>query len=224
MAGGETKGPRGGPGPDSFLRGPDEPDFEPPNLYKSAWILYQVLAVAAVLWLGARHGALPLEIFLVPARVPADLAWGLGAGVALLGLWKGATMAIPGAQGLEEAMRQLIGRLDASEALALALISGFAEEIFFRGAMQQSWGIWPTVICFALLHTGPGRVFLWWTAFAAVAGVLFGWLVSFRGTLLPAIVAHVLVNGVNLYRLAVHRAVPGDEGSEGSEDIEGFED
>lgn len=217
MAGDETNGPRGGPreDPDSFLRGPDEPpEIEPPSLYKSAWILYQVLAVGAVLWLGARHGALPLEIFLVPARVPADLAWGLGAGVVLLGLWKGAATILPGARRLEEAMRQLIGRLDASEALALALISGFAEEIFFRGAMQQSWGFWPTVICFALLHTGPGRVFLWWTAFAAVAGILFGWLVTFRGTLLPVIVAHVLVNGVNLYRLAVHEIVEADGDAE----------
>jgi membrane protease YdiL (CAAX protease family) len=172
-----------------------------PSLYRTAWGVYLVMAIGAVLWLGAGRGALPLDLFLVPASIGRDLLWGVGACLVLLVLWAGAAALLAGPRRLERLMAEMLGPLDGSEVVALALISGFAEEIFFRGAMQQSWGLWPTVGVFALLHTGPGRAFLWWTGFAAIAGALFGWLVIHRGTLLPAIVAHVLVNAINLQRL-----------------------
>lgn len=173
-----------------------------PSLYKTAWGLYLVIAILGVLWLGSQHGALTLDIFLVPATLHVDLAWGLGAGVALLASWWLASKIIPGLRRLEDELATMLEGLDPSEAVALALISGFAEELFFRGAMQGAWGFWPTVVLFGLLHTGPKRTFLWWTAFATGAGAFFGWIVLERGTLLPAIVAHVVVNGVNLWRLA----------------------
>ena len=179
-----------------------EPQIPPPSLYKTAWGLYLVLAILGVLWLGGQHGALTLEIFLVPRALHIDLAWGLGAGGALLAAWWLASKIIPGLRRLEDELSTMLDGLDSSEAVALALISGFAEELFFRGAMQQSWGFWPTVLLFGLLHTGPKRAFLWWTAFATGAGAFFGWIVLERGTLLPAIVAHIIVNGVNLWRLA----------------------
>ncbi|MDA8015806.1 MAG: CPBP family intramembrane metalloprotease, partial [Thermoanaerobaculia bacterium] len=173
-----------------------------PSLYKTAWGLYLVLAIVGVVWLGSQHGALPLEVFLVPSELGEDVVWGLGAGAALLAIWWLASKMVPGLRRLEDEFSTMLAGLDPSEALALALISGFAEELFFRGAMQQSWGFWPTVILFGLLHTGPSRIFLWWTVFATGAGAFFGWIVLERGTLLPAVIAHVLVNGVNLWRLA----------------------
>jgi membrane protease YdiL (CAAX protease family) len=41
-----------------------------------------------------------------------------------------------------------------------------------------------------------------WTLFAVVAGSLFGGLMLWRGNLLAPVVAHFLVNAVNLSRLA----------------------
>ncbi|MEM8964692.1 MAG: CPBP family intramembrane glutamic endopeptidase, partial [Acidobacteriota bacterium] len=65
-----------------------------------------------------------------------------------------------------------------------------------------SWGwLWATVI-FAVLHTGPGRVFRLWMLYAAIAGLLLAGLMEWRGNLLAPVVAHVLVNAVNLVRLA----------------------
>lgn len=194
------------PEPDEPLQGP------PPSLYKTAWGLYLVLAILGVLWLGAKHGRLPLEIFLVPSALATDVLWGLGAGVGLLGAWWLASLVLPGLRRLEDELSAMLTGIDASEAIALALISGFAEEFFFRGAMQQSWGYWPTVVLFGLLHTGPKRTFLWWTAFATLAGALFGWIVLERGTLLPAVIAHVVVNGVNLWRLARREALEDSTG------------
>jgi membrane protease YdiL (CAAX protease family) len=91
--------------------------------------------------------------------------------------------------------------MDLSEVVALALLSGFAEELFFRGAVQGSWGWLPATVLFALLHTGPGPAFRLWTLFAAVAGLVLGALMIWRGNLLAPVVAHGLLNGINLGRL-----------------------
>ncbi len=100
----------------------------------------------------------------------------------------------------------MLGPLEGAEIVALALLSGLAEEIFFRGAMQAALG-WPiATLAFALLHTGPGRAYRAWTLYAALAGLVLAGLVVWRGTLLGAIVAHAVVNGVNLKLLS--RSLP----------------
>ena len=100
--------------------------------------------------------------------------------------------------------------LSLGEALALAWISALAEELFFRGALQGAIGLLAAAVLFALLHFGPGRAFRVWGLFALVAGLGLGALVAERETLGAAIVAHALVNGVNLARLARGNATRGE--------------
>jgi hypothetical protein len=126
----------------------------------------------------------------------------MAAGAALLAVWEGARRTIPPARDLETKLAEVLGPLKREEALALAVLSGFAEEFFFRGAVMSAWGWLAATLLFALLHTGPGPAFRAWTAFAAVAGLVFAGLVLWRGTLLAPMVAHALVNGVNLTRLS----------------------
>lgn len=173
------------------------------RLYRVAWVVYLLLAIAGAVWMGvaAEHG-LTLKRFVDPATWWLDLLWGLGAGGALLGLWLAGRAVLPLARELERAIGSILDGLSPSDAFALAVISGFAEELFFRGAVQGSWGVVAATILFTLLHTGPGRPFLLWTVFALVAGAAFGALALLRGNLLAPIVAHVLVNAVNLTRLA----------------------
>ena len=96
----------------------------------------------------------------------------------------------------------MLGGIGTPEVIALALLSGFAEELFFRGAVQAAWG-WPVAtLLFALLHVGPGAAFRSWTLFAALAGLVFAGLMEWRGSLLAPVLAHALVNAVNLGRLA----------------------
>ncbi|MDX1501313.1 MAG: CPBP family intramembrane glutamic endopeptidase [Thermoanaerobaculia bacterium] len=136
-----------------------------------------------------------------PESWPQDLVLGATGGLALVGLWRGMRRFFPTARELERKIAELLGPLQTSEAMALALLSGFAEELFFRGAVQGAWG-WPlATLVFALLHTGPGPAFRAWTGFAAGAGLLLAGLAEWSGSLLAPIVAHVLVNAVNLLRL-----------------------
>ena len=129
------------------------------------------------------------------------LAAGAAGGGLLLGVWLAMRRHLAQARRLERRIVELLGPLDTSEAVALAVISGFAEELFFRGAMQGAWG-WPiATVVFTLLHTGPGPAFRAWTLFAAVAGLVLAGLAEWSGSLLAPAAAHILVNAVNLVRL-----------------------
>ena len=173
----------------------------PSPFYRSAWGAYLVIAIIGVIWAGYHHGDISLDIFIGVETLVIDVGLGLASGLGLLLFWGLGRSWIDDMRRVEVEIRHLIGPLETSEALALALISGFAEELFFRGAMQASWGWGWALFVFTILHTGPGRAFRYWTVFALVAGGVFAWLTLERGNLLPAIVAHVLVNGVNLVRL-----------------------
>jgi membrane protease YdiL (CAAX protease family) len=92
--------------------------------------------------------------------------------------------------------------------VSLAVISALAEELFFRGALQAAIGFLPAAVLFALMHAGPGKGFRVWTLFALAGGLALGALVALRGPLGGAIVAHLMVNGVNLVRLARRAPLP----------------
>lgn len=153
-------------------------------------------------WLGALHGAITWGLFWPSSRPWIDLAAGGGAALLLLGLWEGLRRFSAAARQVETDLAALLGPISAADAVALAALSGFAEELFFRGAVQGAWGWIAATVLFALLHTGPKPAFRAWTLFAALAGLLFGALVEWRGNLLSPIFAHFLVNAINLARLA----------------------
>jgi membrane protease YdiL (CAAX protease family) len=85
--------------------------------------------------------------------------------------------------------------------VALAVVPGFAEELFFRGLMQtrlaNALGPWPAIVvasaAFGALHLDPvqGTV-------AFVVGMWLGWVTQRYESLWPAIAAHVVNNAVFL--------------------------
>lgn len=185
---------------------PDPEELLPPgHLYRMAWGLYLVLAVAGGLWIGMREGSISTEVFVDPTAWGIHLLGGVAAGGGLLLAWELGRRTLRLARELEAQLGRLLGTVDPQEALALAVLSGFAEELFFRGAVQgaftdHGW-LWAALL-FALLHTGPGRAYRLWSLFAFLAGVVFGLLTLWSGNLLAAVVSHTLVNAVNLGRLA----------------------
>jgi len=158
--------------------------------------------VGGGIWISAREGRLSLGRFLDRESWWLDLALGAGLGLVLVALWQGARRVLSGAASLEAHLAQLLHGAAPAETLALAALSGFAEELFFRGAVQGAWGLVPAALLFALLHIGPAPAFRLWALFAAVAGLALGLLMLWRENLLGPILAHVVVNAVNLRRLA----------------------
>jgi membrane protease YdiL (CAAX protease family) len=161
-----------------------------------------VLALGGILWVGLREDRVGLGLFVDLDSWWIDLGIGLVAGGLLIFVWALARQSLPAARKLESELTELLGPLNTAEVLALALLSGFAEELFFRGAMQGAWGWLPATLLFALLHAGPGAAYRTWTVFAAIAGLTLAGLMIWRGNLMAPVVAHVLVNGVNLDRLS----------------------
>ncbi|MGH7338501.1 MAG: lysostaphin resistance A-like protein, partial [Myxococcota bacterium] len=98
--------------------------------------------------------------------------------------------------------------LSLAECAALAALSGFAEEVFFRGALQPRLGWLAASVLFGLAHYPPRRTLWPWTGFALIAGGMFGALFEVTGNLAAPVTAHAVINAVNLRLLT--RVQPGD--------------
>jgi membrane protease YdiL (CAAX protease family) len=164
-----------------------------------------VLTAAAVLWSGLRGDWSPWD---------ADTAWlplGPAARVAvsLVGGALVAALTILGtrvlvrrggwARTLHSNFRALLGPLSGLEIAAYAVLSGVAEELFFRGAMQPALGLGLTSLIFGAVHFGPTRSFWVWTVWAGAMGLVFGTLVALTGNLYGAVLAHLVINYENLH-------------------------
>ncbi len=172
------------------------------TLLRLGLLFYAGMAALAVLWRAILYGE-PLfyaspEAALTGIRLGRDLLAGLAAGGGVLLISWGLTRGTRFGAELARALSEAVGPLTTRAAIALALASGIAEELLFRGALQPRVGWLAASLLFGLLHFIPRRVLLPWTVFAILAGALFGALFLWTGNLLAPIVAHVLVNGVNL--------------------------
>lgn len=87
---------------------------------------------------------------------------------------------------------------DRGSLLLVSVFSGVGEEVFFRGAVQQEFGLLVASVLFGVVHVGPDRRYLVWTAWAVLAGFLFGVLYDFTGGLLAPILAHAAHNAATL--------------------------
>lgn len=132
-------------------------------------------------------------------RVLEDAALGFAVGLALVIVTWGLARYLRPLQELEEEFRRVLGPLPIQRILALAFLSGVAEEVLFRGTLQPWMGYVATSILFGCLHFVPSAIFLPWTLFALGCGFLFGWIFDLRDSLIAPVVAHVTVNAMNLF-------------------------
>ena len=168
-------------------------------LLGSAGALYGVLLIGAMLWSYLRTGRVVPET-LWRGRTWESLGLGLLLAAAVI-LVSDVVMRRRLLHWFAVEVRTLLGPVDWSTALYLALLSGVGEEILFRGVMQPAIGYVATSLIFGLVHIGPDRRYLVWTAFAVVMGVLLGGTLLITGSLVGPLVAHVLINAVNLRRI-----------------------
>ena len=167
-----------------------------------ATVFYAAVFALACAWAAFTEPGLDLLL-----RAPKDLAlpWWAGGvlvGVGLVLLTILAEPVFPALRRLSEQLAPLVAPFHASRILSLALLSGICEEALFRGPMQHGLGYVPASLIFALLHGGTSRRFIAWSTFALLAGLCFGLLAEIYGSFWPAALAHVVVNGINLRRLA----------------------
>lgn len=173
----------------------NEPRTSRPDVLAGAVALYGTLLLVAAIW-GVVRG---LDFSFVGADPLRSIALGLSGAVVLLVFgWLG-TALVPLARRLSEEMAGiLVDGTGAAGLLLLAVLSGVCEEVFFRGVLQQEFGLVAASVVFGLAHFVPGRRFAIWTAYAVVAGFFLGWLYDFTYGLAAPVMAHVLNNFVVL--------------------------
>jgi len=172
------------------------------GLVRMGLLFYGAMAAIALLW----RGALYREPIFFGSSAAAragfdwlpDLGLGLAAGLGVVALSYWISERTVWGDRLARAMGEALGFLRVRDAILLALASGIAEELLFRGALQPRVGWLLASLLFGLVHFVPRREFLPWTAFAIAAGLLFGALFDSTGNLLAPITAHFVVNAVNL--------------------------
>ncbi|MDQ4105564.1 MAG: CPBP family intramembrane metalloprotease [Actinomycetota bacterium] len=161
-----------------------------PNFVRLAALFYGALAVAAALWNGLRGRG-----FQMGDSIPGSLLLGLLAAAATVALGLALYGLVPAMRRIAgELAPHLVDRMSRSDLVLISVFSGVGEELFFRGAVQPEFGLTVAALAFGLVHVGPDRRYLVWTAWAVLAGFLFGFLYRFSGGLLAPVVAHTLHN------------------------------
>jgi uncharacterized protein len=176
-----------------------------PRFVPFAAVFYGLLVVAAAVWCGLRGIDLPA---FGPSPI-AGLLLGCATAAATVSLSLVVYRLVPLARKLaDELAPSLVDRADRTGLVLVALFSGVGEEVFFRGAVQQEFGIVVASVAFGLAHIGPDRRYLLWTAWAVLAGVIFGILFQATGGLLAPVTAHAAHNAATLLIWKRFRGVP----------------
>lgn len=183
---------------------PEPEEGQPPQrppIVRLALLFYGGLFAVALLW-GLIAGRSLLfaspeagRLGVAPLR---DTGVGLLAGALVIAVSHAVTRRTAWGDRLGRILATVLGPLTLTECVVLALVSGVAEEVFFRGAVQPHVGLLAASALFALAHFAPRRELLPWTAFSFLAGLVLGALFETTGNLLAPVLAHALVNGVNL--------------------------
>lgn len=128
----------------------------------------------------------------------ASLAGGLGLALAVIAATRVLVRTQAWAVALHEDLAPVARALGPGAIVPVALSSALGEEMLFRGALVPLLGVVLSSLLFGLLHQVPGRSRVSWVVFAVVVGLLFAGLFRATGSLLGPILAHALINGVNL--------------------------
>ena len=190
-----------------------------------ALLLYGSMAAAAIIWI--HFGGTQTVSQMVRADgMVRPVLWGLLTGMLLAGVAAAMSVTFLTFRELEIEFAGICADQRGGEIIVLAVLSGAAEELFFRGAMQPRligavwrmtgaaepgpdgfdafWGILLASVIFGVFHIPFSRRLLIWPVLAAVAGVILGLLMLWTGSLLAPAVAHMVINAVGFWRIA-HR-------------------
>ena len=166
-------------------------------------VLEAGLLLAAAAWINLGHVAL-LEKFQFSAQA---ILWGLAAAllstsVSLFCIVLGKRLSFLAElrKMNDEFLGPLVAMLSTLDILFLSVLSGFCEEVFFRGLMQQQIGLIPAAIIFGLFHD-PVLKQKAYLLLAVLAGILLGYVYQYTGNIWSCITAHIVHNLVAMLAL-----------------------
>jgi len=138
------------------------------------------------------------ELYGTRAPAPRYLLHGVALGLVIVVLCHAGFRLLRPVRRASTLMARILGPLRLRDALWLALLSGFGEELLFRGALWPHLGLIGSAVIFGVLHTVPLRALAGYPIFAFLAGIVLGLLRQESGSIWPAVVCHFTVNALNL--------------------------
>ncbi len=143
---------------------------------------------------------------------PASHVYSSLVGVAFGGLVVMSTRVCVGrfgwARRLHAELRPFASGISVTGIAVLALLSAAGEELLFRGLLQPWLGLVGQALLFGIVHQMPGPSRWVWVSWATLIGLCLGALFALTGSLIGAIAAHALINGLNLLYLKSHDPEP----------------
>jgi len=172
---------------------------DPPTIRAVALVHQEgVLALLAIIGLSFTDNGV-LQALAARGPLIRSVAMGVLAGLACVGvLWS--IRRLPPLERLEHWQRGVVAAWSTTDAVAVAVISGLAEEALLRAFLQPIIGLIPAAVLFAVLHIVPDRTLWFWPLFALGSGFLLGGLFEIWGYP-SAAAAHIVINTVALVRL-----------------------
>ena len=166
-----------------------------PRFVRFAALFYGSLAVVAAVWCGLRG----FDVRPLGESPAASLLLGALTAVCTVSLGLLAYRLLPPLRSIsEELAPRLVDGTDSTSLVLVSVFSGAGEEPFFRGAVQQEFGLVVASLLFGFAHIGPDRRYLAWTVWAVLAGFVFGVVYDLSGGLLAPVLAHCAHNAVTL--------------------------
>jgi uncharacterized protein len=129
---------------------------------------------------------------------------GLALALGLVAMTRVAVARFGWARRLHGDLRPIALDLSPGQILLLAGLSSLGEELLFRGLLTPLLGVFASALLFGLAHQmrGPSR---WvWAGWAMAVGLGLGAIFALTGSLVGPLLAHAVVNAVNLSYLRDH--------------------
>ncbi|MBA3992944.1 MAG: hypothetical protein C0469_05395 [Cyanobacteria bacterium DS2.3.42] len=181
-------------------------EFRPDRALLLNVVIYVEAALLLIATIWCWLGNIPLAPVLVPHG--KDFAIGAAVGIALvitsavlygashllekvLKKKSGPILSIK--QIAVEELAPLFAQLNAVDIFLIAVVSGFCEEVFFRGALQLDFNLWIAAGIFGMFHMPTFR-YLTYGVWAMAAGVVFGLTMETTHSLWAPITGHAINN------------------------------
>lgn len=161
-------------------------------------LFYMPVALGSLLYIAYTGGEYALAVHVLGEHISRDIAAGIATGTLIVLLSQILAPRLPVGRRMAFALRRVVGRPSWLGCVLLAVSSALGEELLFRAVLQERLGLPIATALFAIAHFPVERDLWPWPLLALPVGLAFGGLYDATGAALAPIIAHAVVNALNL--------------------------